>query len=395
MTAKRKNPNVGGVWITASTKDQLKVERALFKAWNAERLSKTANDRLEREWKPGSDAPAETRADAQAAADKYKGALKAAGRAVATFANRYGEDEARALGYLNPVHWTGNPSARSNGPDDPPEHTGRFTKCPRCGEHVEVYKSRITGAELYGRHMDERDTRLGWYEQCRLSYEPIAEAPKPKKRSRKNPCGGEFTPRSPLVHWSKDPEKRKRQRQHIRESIAARGNPEIVEPPEWLPTAIIPPSTFALLGECVEVEVKSTRGRAHRLIAPRANSCALLASADAQTLWLVWPSSTRHTRKPNGAEARATAKLYRKWSKFDPRVAIKMEASDRGPREKIGEVIAIRYRSDKWTGEPTLYEHKFTSHNVRAYADNKRAPRMIAIFDPNGRVLVTESGITG
>lgn len=187
-----------------------------------------------------------------------------------------------------------------------------------------------------------------------------------------------------------NPRKRKAKRK-----TSARPNPEIVEPPEHLPTAIIPPSTFALLGECVEVEIKSTRGRAHRLIAPRANSCALLASADAQTLWLVWPSSTRHTRKPKGAEASAAAKLYRKWSKFKARVALKMEASDRGPREKIGEVIAIRYRSDKWSGEPTLYEHKFTSHNVRAYADNKRAPRMIAIFDPNGRVLVTESGITG
>lgn len=290
MTAAKKNPNVGGVWITASTKDQLKVERALFKAWNAERLSKAAGDRLQREWKPGSDAPAETRADAEAAADKYKAALKAAGRAVATFANRYGEDEARALGYLNPVHWTGNPSARAN--------------------------------------------------------------------------------------------------------------PEIGEYPEEMATAIIPPTSFALLGELVEIQIEGKRGGV-RTIRPRSNAAALLASTPragagqhGSDLWIVWPTSARKTRGPRGADARAAGRIFRRWSKFDPRVSIKMQVGDDGPRHKLGRVLVIRYRSDKWTGEPVLYEHKFTGRKF-AYADKKTSPRMILIMNTDGGEMVTERGIVG
>lgn len=175
----------------------------------------------------------------------------------------------------------------------------------------------------------------------------------------------------------------------------AKSNPEI-EPdaPE-----LSEHNTFALLGELIEIEIEGTRG-GRRTIRPRANSAALLSSSHATTLWIVWPASTRRTRKPKDAEARAAGKLYRKWSKFSPRVAIKMEASDTGPRTLIGYARVIRYRSDKWTGKPTLYEHTFKGKDIGVWADNSRAPRMIAIMGPHGygmagAVLVTERGIIG
>jgi hypothetical protein len=253
--------------------------------------------------------------------------------------------------------------------------------------------------EIIAKEFEEIRMAASYAKHAALNAAEQATGERPKY-PKENPCGGEFTPRSPLVHWSKDPEKRKRQRQHIRESIAARGNPEIGEYPEEMATAIIPPTSFALLGELVEIQIEGKRGGV-RTIRPRSNAAALLASTPragagqhGSDLWIVWPTSARKTKGPRSADARAAGQIFRRWSKFEPRVSIKMQVGDDGPRHKLGRVLVIRYRSDKWTGEPVLYEHKFTGRKF-AYADKKTAPRMILVMNTDGGEMITERGIVG
>ena len=213
------------------------------------------------------------------------------------------------------------------------------------------------------------------------------------KVGRENPCGGEFVPRSKAVHWSKDPAKRKRQLQHIRDSILARKNPfpllgalgalGAVKPN---PAPILP-AEMALLGEACELHMKDGR----RFKWPN-NRAALLASADARTIAIVRP--TRATlgkgRPPSGA-----AKMYEKWSQFRAHNAARLELPDVDDLGvDLGACNLIRYRSDKWTGKPQLYEHRFTG-NTAAHAESSRAPRVILVTGKPSRVIVNERGIVG
>lgn len=159
-------------------------------------------------------------------------------------------------------------------------------------------------------------------------------------------------------------------------------NPRIVEGelPRDLPW-IKPPETFAMLGELVEVVIRRPDD-SERTIRARENAAALLATKTETDLWIVWPSSHKIGKLPRGAAAEK--KLFRKWSGFNPSVSIKFSASDKLPGAFFGWVLIIRYRSDKWTGEPELYEHRFEVPRP-CYADNARSPKTILVMSPSSR----------
>lgn len=199
-----------------------------------------------------------------------------------------------------------------------------------------------------------------------------------------NPCGGEFTPRSRKVSWSEVPEKRKRQRKHIAESIAAKKTIENPAPRKL-------PGQAVLLGEAVELEVISDNGR--RRTFKGGGEAALLSDADGDALAIVRPSKMRPMDPKSGsAEAKKT---WRKWSGFTVNAALLLEVTDRPLKFSLGTAAVIRYRSDKWTGKALYYEHKFESKDFHVWGDSASSPRAILITSFPPRRLVTARGIVG
>lgn len=146
---------------------------------------------------------------------------------------------------------------------------------------------------------------------------------------------------------------------------------------------------LALLGEAIEVETSANGKR--QIIRPA--GAVLLVSADAKTIVIARPEvATRMTNAPAGSAG--ARRMFEKWSKFKAERAIHLVISDKPLSHKLGNVEAIRYRSDKWTGRPTLYEHKFEKP-ATAIADSPRAPSVIRIDGEPRRVLVNERGIVG
>jgi hypothetical protein len=232
----------------------------------------------------------------------------------------------------------------------------------------ERHRDREVAAMLAHISQHPEDVERGWPHVWKHARQAIDSG-----EFKLNPCGGEFTPRSSRVHWSKDPAKRKRQRKHIRESIAARSNP-----------APIP--RVALLGGVVEVRTAKTT------IRPR--GAMLLVSEDGRTIVIARPTSRRAIASPSGGTSSKARGMYEKWSRFKSRRAWSLTVPARPLAHDLGAVLAIRYRSNKWTGKPTLYEHKFDG-KATAIADAPRSPRMIRIDGVPPRVLVTERGIVG
>jgi hypothetical protein len=181
-----------------------------------------------------------------------------------------------------------------------------------------------------------------------------------------------------------DPRKRKRK---------AKANPSIVSGELAPLPGMKPPPTLALLAELVEMVVLTRDGE--RTIRPKPNAAAMLATGDGSALWFIWPTKTKRTATPPGASA--AKRIYRKWSAFEPRVSLKFSTAEKYPATPIGIVRIVRYRSDKWTGKPELYEHRFTA-DVKAYADNAKAPKMILAFVPafderQKTILVSSRGL--
>lgn len=180
-----------------------------------------------------------------------------------------------------------------------------------------------------------------------------------------------------------------------------RANPAIVpharEHRDPLTPGTMPPRKLALLAELVELVVKSPNG-SERTIRPKPNTAAMLTDSTGEVLWFVWPTRAKRVAMPTGA--RREKRIFETWSKHRASVALKLSTGEKFPHTPIGVVRVVRYRSDKWTGEPTLYEHEFTSPNVKAYADNARSPRLIfagiPAHDPRqAEILVTSRGLVG
>lgn len=204
------------------------------------------------------------------------------------------------------------------------------------------------------------------------------------KLEHKNPCGGEFTPRSSRVAWSEDPEKRKRQRKHISESIAKKKALENPSPRKL-------PGQAVLLGEAVELEVISDNGR--RRTFKGGGVSALLSDSDGDALAIVRPDKTRKTDPRRGSKDAAAT--WRKWSGFRVDGAFLLTVTDKPLKFSLGTVTVIRYRSDKWTGKALYYEHKFETKDFHVWGDSASSPRAILITAFPPRRLVTARGIVG
>jgi len=145
---------------------------------------------------------------------------------------------------------------------------------------------------------------------------------------------------------------------------------------------------LALLGTVEEIVIQSHALRS--TLRPR--GALLLVSADARTIVIARPSSSAACKMPSGSTA--ARKMFEKWSQFKSDRAVRLDLSDKPLTVDLGSAQVIRYRSDKWTGKPTLYEHVF-SKKTTAIADSYRAPHMIRIDGDPPRVLVTDRGIVG
>jgi hypothetical protein len=169
------------------------------------------------------------------------------------------------------------------------------------------------------------------------------------------------------------PERRKRTR--------SKSNPAPVANPAPIPK-------LALLGTVEEIVIQSHARRS--TLRPR--GALLLVSADARTIVIARPSSSAACKVPS--DSTAARKMFERWSQFKSDRAVRLDLSDKPLTVDLGSAQVIRYRSDKWSGKPTLYEHVF-SGKTTAIADSYRAPRMIRIDGDPPRVLVTDRGIVG
>jgi hypothetical protein len=225
--------------------------------------------------------------------------------------------------------------------------------------------------------------------------------------ARKNPSEAPIVPLVGGAIAAPRRRRRRRVRANCLGPIAAmqagrrpRKNPEIV--PHSITDSplpgVKPPRQLALLAELVELVV-TTRSGEQRTIRPKPNTAAMLTDRTGEVLWFVWPTKAKRVAMPPGA--RREKKIFETWSKHKASVALKFSTGEAVfPGEPIGAVRVVRYRSDKWTGEPTLYEHEFTSRNVQAFADSVRNPKLIyagiPTHDPRQAVvLVTSRGLVG
>lgn len=257
-----------------------------------------------------------------------------------------------------------------------------------------------------------------------------------------NPCGGEFTPRSSRVAWSPDPEKRKRQRKHIAESIAAknpapssiaRGGKKLEKLERTLGSAVfiyrasetegnrravhramkdletyrkkvgINPienparavnNLVTLLGAALELVVKPPRGRqfSYDWHEETPKRHALCCPGDLKAVFIFDATNPKAVAVPAGAAAERAA--WRMWSSFNVDGALRFSVPSGVAGVYLGAAKVIRYRSDKWTGKDLNYEHRFGA-GVQVFADNKQHPRVIFITADPPKRLVTARGIVG
>ncbi len=201
----------------------------------------------------------------------------------------------------------------------------------------------------------------------------------------RNPCGGEFTPRSSRVHWSKDPAKRERQRKHIAESIAKRAERNPAHAVHNLVT---------LLGAALELVVKPPRGKqfSYDWHEDSKTLHALCCQSDLKAVLILEAAKARSVKVPAGAAAERAA--WRMWSGFTVDGAIRFSVPSGVAGVHLGAAKVIRYQSDKWTGQDLSYEHRFGA-GVQVFADSKRHPRVIYLTADPPKRLVTARGIVG
>lgn len=98
-------------------------------------------------------------------------------------------------------------------------------------------------------------------------------------------------------------------------------------------------------------------------------------------------------RNPSGAAAIAQAtRTFKKWHGFDPKRSLEL-SDQKSPRVqvKLGDVHAIEYVSNKWTGRKERYRHVFKSPRPLLCT----GPDARGLFIHGGGYKVTERGIEG
>lgn len=120
--------------------------------------------------------------------------------------------------------------------------------------------------------------------------------------------------------------------------------------------------------------------------------CYLFCNGDSKKVFLLEPSKVVETEIPIGHQAEKNA--YAKWSGF----AEIDEAWDltipSDKLRKLGEVVEVRYDSDKWEGKWTRYYHRYERYPMVAlYSDNRKSPKAWGIKDTKNRKLVSYRGL--
>lgn len=153
------------------------------------------------------------------------------------------------------------------------------------------------------------------------------------------------------------------------------------------------PVHFVLLGAALELVVRTKRGsRKFSWLKETPKRHAFLCDPDGTTLYILHAPES-HLVSTRGFPSAAT-KTWKKWSGFGVDGAAALSVSDSAIAYHLGYAEILRYRSDKWTGRDTGYEHKFTGL-VRVLADAKKAPSKILLQSVPPVRLVTARGIVG
>lgn len=324
-------------------RDELAIERAFDRLARAAREMQKFNAKRAElfDMKKGIDPTFAKLHDAAAA--KYQKALDSLSRARKKFVDKYGDAEAYSRGYYASAAGAWR-NARTNPP--PPVWFDRYIAAIEAA----TAEARNLAAKAYD--------------------DPAKYAPQFENVDR------DFHEIRHLAELGQ------RRIQRDAEKLGAKKNPKR---PKKNPAPI---PKLALLGEAIEVETSANGKR--QIIRPA--GAVLLVSADAKTIVIARPKSTTPTNAPAGSAG--ARRMFEKWSRFKSDRAVRLVIGDKPLSHKLGNVEAIRYRSDKWTGRPTLYEHKFEKP-ATAIADSPRSPSVIRIDGEPRRVLVTERGIVG
>jgi len=122
----------------------------------------------------------------------------------------------------------------------------------------------------------------------------------------------------------------------------------------------------------------------------------LFSSPSGRELYMIRARRPALAAVPPGAKMAQAKNTWRKWSGFSVDGAIRFELPDAEAflDQPIAGIEVIRYRSDKWTGKDTYYEHRF-GRAVYGVANHETKPTAIVIAAKPSRVLVTARGIVG
>ena len=252
---------------------------------------------------------------------------------------------------------------------------------------------KIAGIPHYQMHLEDRTARRqgGTFEATtigqhkldaeRIAYYRTKPVGNPGKRTPQvlnaNPCGG-----------------------------SALTLPEPVEnPPKRAP------STLVMLGACTELIVDRTSGRTDMDgkrsyddkrfdFSKKPLRWGLFSDTTGETVYIIHTARPRVVEPadvPSIEDVKEAKRLYAKWSDFkaDPHgLGFDLADADATFKHYYGHALVIRYRSDKWTGKDTYYEHIFEK-TALVYVGKPSRPQAFAIRSTAVKRLVTARGIVG
>ena len=142
------------------------------------------------------------------------------------------------------------------------------------------------------------------------------------------------------------------------------------------------PTSAAVLGSGLDLTYEDDKGNVQKM---DLRGLTIAADLDERTIWIV-PTPKKHVA-PNGDHSNAT-RLRKRWSGLKPEFTMFATVPESNAARRIGRIRTIGYRSNKWSGKPTDYEHKYSSAPVIV-----ESGRVLKIR--GGKQRVTPRGITG
>lgn len=146
------------------------------------------------------------------------------------------------------------------------------------------------------------------------------------------------------------------------------------------------PKRMIALGDCREIHFMNSRGNVEIY---RPGRTARLCCPDRKKVNTLWIILVPGKPKPYTGQSRA----FEAFHDFEPDTFKKVTINPKGELTKSKlNVIAIVYRSKKWTNRPIEYIHHFRSR-PNVYTDRSSKPSFIKIS--GGKIRVLPEGITG